>query len=55
MSKDNQNYHTIVRNYSADAAVIENCFVTDVEGNVNRTNLPITVQKGITIGLTEDE
>ena len=55
MSKDNQNYHTIVRNYSPDAAVIENCFVTDVEGNVNSTNLPITVQKGLTIGLTEEE
>ena len=55
MSKDNQNYHTIVRNYSPDAAVIENCFVTDVEGNVNSTNLPITVQKGLTLGLTETE
>ena len=55
MSKDNQNYHTIVRNYSPDAAVIENCFVTDVEGNVNSTNLPITVQKGLTLGLTEAE
>ena len=55
MSKDNQNYHTIVRNYSPDAAVIKNCFVTDVEGNVNSTNLPITVQKGLTLGLTEAE
>lgn len=55
MSKDNQNYHTIVRNYNANATVVENCFVTDVEGNVNDTNLPITVQKGLTLGLTEDE
>lgn len=55
MSKDNQNYHTIVRNYNANATVIENCFVTDVEGNVNDTNLPITVQKGLTLGMTEDE
>lgn len=55
MSKDNQNYHTIVRNYNANATIAENCFVTDVEGNVNSTNLPITVQKGLTLGLTEDE
>lgn len=55
MSKDNQNYHTIVRNYNANATVVENCFVTDVEGNVNSTNLPITVQKGLTLGLTEQE
>ncbi len=55
MSKDNQNYHTIVRNYNANATVVENCFVTDVEGDVNSTNLPVTVQKGLTLGLTEKE
>ena len=55
MSKDNQNLHTIVRNYNSNAAVIANCFVTDVEGNVDSTNLPITVQRGLTIGLTEAE
>lgn len=55
MSKDNQNFHTIVRNYNANATVIDNCFVTSVEGSVNSVNLPITIQKGLTIGLTEDE
>lgn len=53
LSKDNQNYHTIVRNYNANATVVENCFVTDVESNVYDTNLPITVQKGLTLGLSE--
>lgn len=55
MSKDNQNFHTMVRNYSQDAASIENCFVTEVEGYIYDTNLPITIQKGITIGMTEKE
>lgn len=55
MSKDNQNFRTMVRNYSQDAATIENCFVTEVEGYIYDTNLPITIQKGISIGMTENE
>lgn len=52
LMKDNQELRAIARNYNANATTIENCFVTSVEGNVNSTNLPITVQKGITLGMS---
>ena len=53
MMKDNQEYHAIARNYNANATTIRNCFVTSVEGNVNGPNLPISVQKGITVGMSK--
>ena len=53
MMKDNQEYHAIARNYNANATTIRNCFVTSVKGNVNGPNLPITVQKGITVGMSK--
>lgn len=55
MSKDNQTLRVIARNYNANAATIRNCFVTDVKGNVNSTNLPITIQKGITLGMSGED
>lgn len=55
MIKDNQKFHTLAKNYNANATTIENCFVTSVEVNVNGTNLPMTVQKGITMGISEEE
>lgn len=55
LMKDNQKFRTLTKNYNANAATIENCFVTSVEVNVNSTNLPLTVQKGITMGISEAE
>ncbi|MDO4345135.1 MAG: hypothetical protein Q4C50_10075 [Eubacteriales bacterium] len=55
MMKDNQEYHSTVRNYSPNAAAIENCFVTSVESSVDSTNLPITIQKGITLGMSNED
>lgn len=55
MIKDNQKFHTLTKNYNANATTIENCFITSVEVNVNGTNLPMTVQKGITMGISEEE
>lgn len=55
MMKDNQEYHTTVRNYSSNAAVLRNCFVTTVEGAEYSTNLPITIPSGITLGMSGEE
>ncbi|MGI6017499.1 MAG: hypothetical protein ACOX8M_01615 [Marvinbryantia sp.] len=52
MMKDNQELHVIARNYDANAAVINNCFVTSVEASKYTTNLPMTLQKGITVGMS---
>ncbi len=51
--KDNQELYTTVRNYSPNAATIENCFVTSVEGDVNGTDLPLTIPGGVTVGMAE--
>lgn len=55
MMKDNQEYHTLVRNYSPDAATLRNCFVTTVEADTYSTDLPITIPTGISVGMSADE
>ncbi len=55
MMKDNQTFHTLARNYGANATTIENCFVTSVEASIHGPNLPLTVQKGITMGMSGEE
>lgn len=55
MMKDNQEFHSLARNYNANATTIENCFVITVESNVYGPDLPLTIQKGITRGMTVDE
>lgn len=55
MMKDNQEYHTLVRNYSPNAASIRNCFVTTVEADTYSTKLPIVIPTGITVGMSADE
>lgn len=52
MMKDNQELSVIARNYDANAAVINNCFVTSVESSEYTTNLPLNIQKGITVGMS---
>lgn len=52
--KDNQELYTTVRNYSPNAATIENCFITSVEADRNGTNLPMTIPGGVTMGMAAD-
>lgn len=52
MMKDNQELSVIARNYDANATVINNCFVTSVESSEYTTNLPLNIQKGITVGMS---
>lgn len=55
MRKDNQSYHALAENYGDSAASIRNCFVLSVESDTYTTDLPITLQKGITRDMTEAE
>lgn len=43
----------MARNYGDNTTTIRNCFVTTVKGDDNSTDMPITVQKGITRGMTK--
>lgn len=55
MIKDNQSFRTLARNYNGNAAAIQNCFVTSIEASVHGPNLPMTVQKGICLGMSEED
>ena len=55
LMKDNQELRCIARNYSPDAAVVENCFITSVEADTYGTDLPLTGPGGATVGMTEQE
>lgn len=55
LMKNNQELRVIAQNYGANATTIRNCFVTSVKGDDNSTNMPITVQKGITRGMAKAE
>lgn len=55
MMKDNQEFHVIARNYDPNATVINNCFVTSVEASEYTANLPLTIQKGITVGMSQTD
>lgn len=55
MMKDNQEFRTLAKNVDKNATVIENCFIRDVEANVNDCNVSLTVPSGITIGMSKDE
>lgn len=53
--KNNQSFRAMVYNYADYATTVENCFVTEVEADVNYMNVPLTVQKGITIGMSKKD
>lgn len=55
LMKNNQELRVIAQNYGDNATTIRNCFVTSVKGDDNSTNMPITVQKGITRGMAKAE
>lgn len=53
LMKNNQELRAIAQNYGDNATTIRNCFVTTVKGDDNSTDMPITVQKGITRGMAK--
>lgn len=55
MMKDNQEFHTLARNYNRNATTIENCFVTTIEGNRYDTDLPVVLPGGAATGMTVAE
>lgn len=55
MLKDNQELKAIARNYSDDAVVIDNCFVTSVKASVYGPELSLTLPGGISMDMTVDE
>lgn len=54
LRKNNQTLRASVNNYTDNATIIVNCFVTDVKGDEYSTDIPITVQKGIKKGMTKE-
>lgn len=55
LEKDGKELHATAQNYNENATTIDNCFITYVCGNTDTINLAVTVQKGITLGMTEEE
>lgn len=53
LTKNDQELRAIAQNYGDNATTIRNCFVTTVKGDDNSTDMPITVQKGITRGMAK--
>lgn len=59
--KDNQGGKLLVRNYSADAAAVENCFVTQFSGTTDGSyvfsgaSVPVKIPSGVSTGMTRDE
>ena len=55
LMKDNQEHRCMVRNYGPNAAVVANCFITTVKGDVLGPDLSLTLPGGATVGMTEKE
>ena len=55
MMKDNQEFRTLAKNFDPNATVIENCFIRDMEANVNDCNVSIVIPSGVTIGMSREE
>lgn len=55
LMKSNQSLRVIANNYSDEATTINNCFVTSVKSSDNSPNIPITIQKGITRGMSKGD
>lgn len=50
--KDNQQIRTLARNYSENATVIQNCFMTDLKTGGHDNKTAMTISKGITLGMS---
>lgn len=55
LMKNNQSLRVIANNYADIATTINNCFVTTVKGDDNSTDMPITIQKNITRGMSKSD
>lgn len=53
MMKDNQQLRVIAQNYSEGATSINNCFITDLVSDEHDSKTPITIAKGIALGMTQ--
>jgi hypothetical protein len=53
--KNNQQLRVIAENYADSATTINNCFLTSIKASELTTNVPMTVQKGIKIGMSKKD
>ena len=53
LMKNNQQLRVIAENYADTATTINNCFLTNIKASELTTNVPMTVQKGIKIGMSK--
>lgn len=53
LSKDNQTLKVIANNYSEQATSMRNCFVTRIKSDDSSVKLPLTIAKGITVGMSQ--
>lgn len=55
LMKDNQTLKVIANNYSDQATSIRNCFVTSVKSDDSSIKIPLSISKGITVGMSRAE
>lgn len=55
LMKDNQILKVMANNYSDQATSIHNCFVTSVQSDDSSIKIPLTIAKGISIGMAQAE
>ncbi len=55
LMRNNQTMRVMARNYSESKTVIENCFVLTIESYEHKANVPATIQKGITMGMSKKD
>jgi len=53
LRKDNQEFRVIAQNYSSDATNYLNCFTTTFKASEMENKTPMTISKGITIGMSQ--
>jgi len=53
LRKDNQEFRIIAQNYSSDATNYLNCFTTTLKSSELENKTPMTISKGITIGMSQ--
>lgn len=55
LRKNNQSFRAMVENFADYATTLENCFVLEVKSSLNDTNIPLTLQKNITTGMSQTD
>lgn len=54
LEKKGQILYAVVKNYSDQTVKVENTFVTNVSGDFDVTKIPIEINRGITLGMSEE-